>query len=240
VIELGAAADIESIHQRKQDRGVLYVVWPGPAEQVLERSIASLKQVHPELPYHVERLGPGSTLLDKARMYEFSPFRQTLYLDADTVVLGRLDYGFDAAARYGLACCVCECPWASRFTSLRQHHDLIEYNTGVIFFACWTKRLFGRWAATAQELDSALPFMVGDKQAVMPINDQASFAETIRTDFYNPHVLPMNWNLRPQWHKSLFGPVKIWHDYRDVPQGVLDWNQQQMAEGSICQYAELN
>ncbi|MEJ0070814.1 MAG: hypothetical protein WDO24_21130 [Pseudomonadota bacterium] len=40
-------------------------------------------------------------------MFEHSPFETTVYLDADTVVLGRLDYGFEMAERFGLACCHC-------------------------------------------------------------------------------------------------------------------------------------
>lgn len=226
----------------KSDRGVLYMTWPDPTgrtETALERSIASVKTVHPELGIHVERLPEGSTLLDKARMFEVSPFLQTLFLDADTVVLERLDYGFEMSNRFGLACCICECPFLRRFTSLKDHGDLIEYNTGVLFFSHIVKRLFDRWASLAKTLDSSLPFMAGQELRVMPINDQASFGEALRTDFYNPYVLPLNWNFRPNWHRSWFGDLKIWHDYSDVPPELIAWNQYQTAEGSIVDYCEM-
>src|SRR5690349_20928566 len=103
-------------------RGVLYMAWGDKAEQAMARSIASLKEMHPELPYEVVRLPPGTDsikgLLEKSRMMELSPFDETLYLDCDTVVLDRLDYGFAQATRYGLACCICECPWARRYRGL--------------------------------------------------------------------------------------------------------------------------
>jgi hypothetical protein len=80
-------------------RGVLYITWPGEGRMpaMLARSRESLAKVHPELPVHVAELPDGSTLLDKARMYDLSPFDQTLFLDADTVVMGNLDYGFEKA-----------------------------------------------------------------------------------------------------------------------------------------------
>jgi hypothetical protein len=36
-------------------------------------------------------------------MLEVTPFEETLFLDNDTVVLGRLDYGFQKASQFGLA-----------------------------------------------------------------------------------------------------------------------------------------
>jgi hypothetical protein len=37
-----------------------------------------------------------------------------------------------------------------------------------------------------------------------------------------PFVLPLNWNFRPRYHRAFFGPLKIWHDYADVPVAVHD------------------
>ena len=36
-----------------------------------------------------------------------SPVEEKLYLDADTVVLGTLNYGFEKARKFGLARCIC-------------------------------------------------------------------------------------------------------------------------------------
>lgn len=96
------------------ERGILYMVWGSRHEALLERSMASARAIHPELPIHVERLPDTSTLLDKAAMADLTPFEQTVFLDTDTVVLDRLDYAFDKTEKFGLSVGVCECPWARR------------------------------------------------------------------------------------------------------------------------------
>ena len=52
-------------------------------------------------------------------------------------------------------------------------------------------------------------------------------------------MLPYNWNFRPQWHKSFFGPIKIWHDYREVYPDLLAWNKNQLDEKQVIQYTEV-
>src|SRR3954470_2489079 len=87
----------------KPKRGVLYVKW-GPNDAVLERSINSVRAIHPELPIPVHQLMGNPTLLDKAGMFDITPFEETLFLDVDTVILDKLDFGFEMATRHGLAC----------------------------------------------------------------------------------------------------------------------------------------
>src|SRR5688572_24905493 len=127
-------------------RGVLYMVWPGDprVNAALQRSLDSLAVVHPELEVEVIELPEGS-LLDKATMLDRSPFDTTLFLDADTVALDRLDYGFDKAEHFGLACCICECPWARRYGGLKHSGDMIEYNTGVMLFTKGAREVFDSW-----------------------------------------------------------------------------------------------
>lgn len=219
-------------------RGVLYITWPGEErmQAFLERSIASLKAVHPELPYHVAELPEGSTLLDKAKMYDLSPFDETLFLDADTVVMERLDYGFEKAELFGLACCICECPWARRYPSL--FGDVIEYNTGVLFWTKAAKTVFDAWAAL-RDILSSLRFIGKNGVEEMPHNDQAGFASAIDVTEFNPWVLPLNWNFRPRWQKTVFGPVKIWHDYDDPTEAVLRWNAQQSQPDAVIQCGRI-
>ena len=94
------------------DRGILYMVWGGDKiESALNRSMDSIRTHHPDLPIHVHRgdQAPGPAGLErKTQMGSVTPFQTTLYLDADTVVLGNLDYAFERADRFGLACCICE------------------------------------------------------------------------------------------------------------------------------------
>lgn len=221
-------------------RGVLYLHW-GSKRGPLDRSLASLKSVHPELPVHVQQLPDASTLLDKAAMARLSPFEETLFLDSDTVVLDRLDFGFDMARRHGLACCVCECPWARRYGGLASHGDMVEYNTGMILFVRRpdVQAVFEEWERRARMIDSSIVFLHDGKPHRMPLNDQASFADAIACTGFNPYVLPLNWNFRPAWHRSWWGPIKVWHDYSDPPEAVLRAQAEQLAPGAIVQYRQF-
>src|SRR5690349_20824157 len=131
-------------------RGILYMVW-GELGTILDRSIQSVRQVHPELEVYVHRLPSAASLLDKCKMLDATPFEETLFLDADTVMLDRVDYGFDRAAKFGLACCICECPWARRYGGLKEVGDLVEYNTGVIFFTKAAEKVFAAWKRIAPD-----------------------------------------------------------------------------------------
>jgi len=227
-------------------RGVLYVVWEAAADDArqapamdvfLERSIASLKQVHPELPHHVVRLPQGSKLTDKARLYEYSPFETTLFLDADTVVLGNLDFGFEMAERFGLACCLSENPWRRRYAGFVG--DELEYNTGVLFFGPKAKHVFEFWSQLAPILDSTIVFLREGELKQVPCDDQLAFARALELSAFLPFVLPVNWNFRPMWHRSYFGPIKIWHGYAEVPEILLIFNQYYEQPGAVIQFHEL-
>ncbi|NDD52966.1 hypothetical protein EBZ39_03660 [bacterium] len=199
-------------------RGVLYIVW-GEAEGLLHRSIDSVRQTNPALPIKVEWVPKESNLLVKSKMDRWSPFDTTLYLDADTVVMGDLSYGFESAERHGLSCCICECPHAKRY---KQMPATVEYNTGVMFWkkSKQTTELFEHWQRSC-ELDSSIEWFDPDgTHRRMETNDQGPFSRAVYETGFNPHVLPINWNFRHRWHKSWFGSIKIWHDYDD-PRGQL-------------------
>jgi hypothetical protein len=218
------------------DRGVLYIAW-GNVGDMLTRSIASLAAHHPELPVHVQELPQGATLLEKARMLDFAPFAETLYLDVDTVVLDRLDFGFEKAKAHGLAVSICECPWARRYAGLAG--DIVEYNTGVVFFTAKARPVFESWKAHAGALDSSMVFLAGGEYRRMPVNDQAAFAKSVEETGYAPFVLPYNWNFRPKWHFSWFGPIKVWHDYEPVPEPILARNREQRDAAAVISMAAL-
>lgn len=224
-----------------RERGVLYMVWGDKADQVLERSRRSLALHHPELPVEVVRIEAKDLyegFLEKAKMRGLSPFRETLFLDADTVVMGRLDFGFEKAAKHGIACCINECPWAKRNRNSLKG-DIIEYNTGVIFFSDKAAAVFDAWEEFAPKLDSSIVFLNGDRTMTMPRNDQCSFAAAIeRTDFV-PFVLPLNWNYRPMYHEAFFGPIKVWHGYADPPEQYFKLNRYYEDPESIIQFHPL-
>jgi hypothetical protein len=221
-------------------RGVIYIVWGSNMYAMLRRSWNSLRAFHPNLPIEVFPVTADNWIkarIEKTRMAELSPFEETLYLDADTVVMGNLDYAFEKSRRFGLACCINECPWARRNT--RAHAgDIIEYNTGVLFFTQAMRGLFSSWTRLANELDSALPWIDGDTLKIMQFNDQCSFAAAVEETGISPFVLPLNWNFRPQFYKSFFGPIKVWHAYDDVPPDFYKLNEYYSKDGAIIQFHE--
>jgi hypothetical protein len=221
----------------KPKRGILYVKW-GTNDTVLERSIRSVKNIHPEMPIYVHQLTGNATLLDKAGMFEVTPFEETLFLDVDTVVLDRLDFGFDMAIRHGLACSICECPWARRYGGIKG--DLVEYNTGVLFFTKAAKPIFDGWKKHVRSVDSSIRFYNSQNQlAVMPYNDQAGFSLAVAEAAVPPFILPFNWNFRPAWHRAWWGPIKIWHDYNPPPQDIINFTQEQVRPESIIKFVRF-
>jgi hypothetical protein len=219
-------------------RGVLYLVWGERHQAWVQRSINSVRQFYPDLPIQVHTLPAEASLLEKATMFDISPFEETLFLDADTVVLDRLDFGFERAAQFGLACCICECPWARRFGGVSG--EVVEYNTGVLFFTRAAQPVFDSWRHWAARLDSSVRYIGrSGGMEMMLANDQASFAQAIAETRFNPYVLPLNWNFRPSWQHTFFGPLKIWHDYADVHPAIYQHNPDQRGEQKIINFYKI-
>jgi hypothetical protein len=227
-------------------RGVLWMRWgetPG-----LERSRASVRHWHPELPQHVAEMPADSTVLCKSKMYDLSPFEETLFLDADTTVLGKLDYGYAIAGIHGIALTHSANPWQRRYYKMSCRQDDVEYSSGVVFFNKRTtagdcnesvaKRVFDEWKAL--NFDSRCKYT--DDAGVtheQEHNDQALLSLAIHRELFNPFVLPPNWNFVPRWQKQFFGPLKIWHGLEDIPQSLLKWNEEQAQPDAVIQCASL-
>lgn len=93
--------------------------------------------------------------------------------------------------------------------------------------------MFDAWRDGVRDVDSSIVFMHNGTQQKMPLNDQAGFAIAVDQANVPPFVLPYNWNFRPKWHLSWFGPIKIWHDFEPVPQAIFDNNKNQSREDAI-------
>ena len=224
-------------------RGIVSIIWGDESGLPLERLRKSIEAYHPELPYEVIRTqaAPGKTagLINKSLMFDLSPFDETLFLDADTVVMSRLDYGFERAHVHGMALALCECPWARRYRHIFDDDEL-EYNTGVIFFTRKAQAVFDAWRELGPAVNSSIQFMdAKGALAEMPANDQGSFALAVEKTAFNPFVLPLNWNFRPRWHRSFFGPIRIWHDYVDPPSRIEELNAYYRTADSIVQFHEI-
>lgn len=151
---------------------MLYVAYGQPAIDEARRSIESLKRYHPDWPVVVigEKPIQGAKFVravddnDKApgrwvkiRLDQFSPFDDTLFLDADTRVYAKLDLGFDLLDAGWDMVMVPSIPQAEaslghlcdkeRYETLTELVDPLQVNTGVIWFR-QTKRvglLFAEW-----------------------------------------------------------------------------------------------
>jgi lipopolysaccharide biosynthesis glycosyltransferase len=167
----------------------------------------------------------------------WTPFESTLYLDADTVLLGRVDYGFAAAEQFGVSCCINENPWANRHGGITV--ETVEYNAGVLFFTKRAKPIFDKWEEIAGKIDSSVLFYRDGELCRMNVNDQAGLAAAFRIMAFNPHVLPLNFNYRPAWQPRFCGPIKIWHDWSPVAAGADEWNADQTKPDAVIQQGKF-
>jgi hypothetical protein len=220
-------------------KGILSIYWGDESKLPIDRLKASVKRFHPELPHEIIKVeapsGDPSSLNKKAAMLDLSPFDETLFLDLDTVVLGNLDFGFQKANQFGMAISICEAPWGKRYPNIFSG-DEVEYNTGVIFFTKAAKNVFDRWKELAATVDSSIIAVNDQGIYKMAANDQGSFALAIEESGFNPFILPLNWNFRPMWHRSFFGPIKIWHDYVDPPPFFDELTEYYSKSDSVIQY----
>lgn len=192
-------------------KGILYVVWGGEEHrQQMAESIATVQKMHPEIPIHIADLdiiAPDHRkgLPFKAWMDQLSPFDITLFLDTDTKVIGDISYGFECAELHGMAITIDHACYARRWPELQKlipdtiHSEIVEYNTGVIFFNKAHPKIaevFEQWRDWSG----------------ISWNDQPSFAIALARSQFSPFVLPDHvWNYRVYNADRLFGPVKIWH-----------------------------
>ena len=240
-------------------RGALFIVYGTKADRVLERARASVAKHHPELPAEVVRLDAEHPqgLLRKPEMCELSPFDETLFLDCDAMLLGRVDNVFEQAERYGLAATICECPWARRYQGSGLPLESTEWNTGVIGFSKnhrttqlryidpdeTAEHFFETWKRCAATVDSSIVWAQDQGAgtlARMECNDQASFTAALEECNLNPAALPLNYNFRPDWHRTWFGPLKVWHSYRDPPPLVLQWAAYYEQPNAVVQFHDLD
>jgi hypothetical protein len=222
-------------------RGVLYIAWDtADAGQtaLLERAVASLREVHPELAQHVARLPGAAPHIEKAGLGALTPFQTTAYLDVDTVVLGRLDFAFEMAERHGLACCHGANPWRRRYLGVVG--DAIEYDTGVLFFGQAAQPVLEAWRELAPALDLPVCYAEDRQAKQAPCDDRLAFGHAVEQRGLAPVILPRNWNLQPRWHTRFFGPVKIWHDRADVPETVLAINRYYQRDDAMIQFHALD
>ena len=116
---------------------------------------------------------------------------------------------------------------------------LVEYNTGVLFITKKAQPMLYLWEQLARVVDSSVRYNSENGESVMDHNDQAAFAKAIEMTGFNPYVLPLNWNFRPKWQRSFFGPLCVWHDLSPPPEELQQLNRQYENRDALFVYVTL-
>ena len=139
----------------------------------------------------------------------------------------------------------CALGWHAASVNARGHAGTADYRRTMvssIILGSYSSRVtrnrcFGVGRPCQALVDSAIDFLGPNGQpTVMPFNDQGSFAKALTEWDRTPFILPMNWNFRPAWHRTFFGPIKIWHDYRDPPPALRQLNATYRNQNAIIQF----
>lgn len=181
-------------------------------------------------------------LIRKTELFNHLPenYETYLLLDADTVVLDDITFGFEQAAKYGIAIAPChhyglEAFWNfSRVMEEAGHpqRGQLQYNTGVIFFSLppEVKEVMEMWR------DLALTYRHIIK------NDQPFFTLAMEKLGFNPYTLPITYNYRGSGD-PISGKVHIWHSHLEMPENINDHTTKwplRRAYPSTTVYFDLN
>ena len=215
------------------DRGVIYIA-TGPAyvaEALL--SAASVKSSMPAVPITLfSDCEPADANIDRVVRIEpdpyrptaalkhthivASPYRETLYLDTDTYVCGKLDGLFTLLEVFDLA---------AAHSPARAMHEVDgvpdsfpELNCGVLLFrrCAAVEALFSRWAeAFARNLDlvqrDEIRWLHPAHERAHALGDQGAFREALYRSRARLATLPPEYNCRFSSPGFVDGPVKILH-----------------------------
>lgn len=214
----------DQIHDFDTTRGVVYVaIKEQRYQRYAARSAQSVKR-HLKLPTvlftNLEIPSENAKHFDKicdytghprkfrSKIYHLSPFEETLHLDADTLVLANLDFGFEMMERFNFVCTISpdsRCRFYGR--------EFPRYAPNVMFFKRCNavNDLFDRWGK-----------LMDSQRKEVECEDPFLSLACYKNEF-NPHVLPLTWNYKPQWQPQLVhGTIRVWNSSEEVP---IDINQ---------------
>lgn len=149
------------------DRGIIYIASGAAYVRDAERSARSAKAQHPDLPIalfsDVPTREPAIDMWfevkdphrrSKLDYLAKSPFRDTLFLDADTRLVGSMTEPFGLLGRYDLAACHVEnrhpvSSATARLTDKSVDPGFTGFNSGVIYYRMSERMeaFFARWSA---------------------------------------------------------------------------------------------
>lgn len=188
--------------------GVVYIAFGKLAIQACRTSLQSLRKIHPQglkvatiseqpiegADIHIQQQEKDIGAREfKTYLYQYTPFEWTLYLDADTVVVGPLGAGFYALEKgWHMAAALDYRPTVSQIDHIPAEDvqatmqtlgtgDYPHLNTGMLFFRkCWeVNKFYDAWYQEWQKFH---------------YRDQAAFVRALHQSDVKLWVLPWQWN----------------------------------------------
>lgn len=224
---------------KPKNRGVIYVAFGRPYLAMALYSRVSLARTNPGLPAcivtnlqiektQIPMLGVADTVISldaevaknrsiKTAIIDYTPFEETIFLDCDTVVMGRLDKGFEYLRYFDICARLNPYPQTRRgkadipiFDGL-EVGDCPHWNSGVLIFSKsgGARRFFRDWAGNFRSLGNQY--------------DQVSLAKTIFECPVRFLSLDRRWNAtdpfigRRAWRQK----TKVFHYATNISDSLL-------------------
>jgi len=199
------------------DFGILYIATGTKYIQEAIHSAKSVRQIMPKLPIAIYLDDPSSipaglfdlvnqindpqfSYIDKVLLLQKTPFKKTLFLDTDTLVIDPVYELKTLLSKFDIAC---------SHAPVRDTHQMPEcpaafpeLNTGVILYrqSDSVNNLFQSWIRIYQaQLQSDRP----------PLHDQPAFRQAIFESEINLSILPPEYNLRTVMPMFIGGNAKV-------------------------------
>lgn len=172
-----------------------------------------------------------SGLLNKPKHLYSSPYRKTVFLDTDTIILDNFNELFDLLDHFDICAALSPVDFHWPSVNGKKLIGYLPYNTGVLAYntSGKCKKVFSDWYKLYENyLQHDLPRY---------FNDQTPFNESVLKNKAQVCTLPNNYNLRANCVGNLVrGKVKILHDRR-VGEKLLHFCKHKTFEnyvGVIC------
>jgi hypothetical protein len=222
-----------------KDRAVIWVNWGTSEELMLQRSTKSAEahtnadffvisdsELH--LPESVKRIPHQFSSRGFARKAEAlahavpGGYSTYLFLDADTVVLDDISFGFEQAKRFGIAIAAAPTYLLDEYHRTAEilekegigAHGQLLFSTGVFFFSheILESGLFDAWLKLTEVHQLT---MRGDQELL-------TVALELRN--INPYVLSKSYNTRGRYD-TIIGKTRIWHQKSPVPAEINQYEK---------------
>jgi hypothetical protein len=222
------------------------------------RSAASVRQWMPDIPITmfadrplssdlfdrvVEIRDPQSGPEVKVHTMARSPYRETLFLDSDTILTDDVRELFLLLERFDIA--ATHAPYRAQYQVAGVPDCFPEFNTGVVLFrqSDQTRRLFERWAEIYREdLSKTMSWLYPDGASWYrkALPNQPSFRRALYESALRIATLPPEYNCRLPFPGFVHHKVKIIHGRADSPERIArELNRTMLPRVHIMRWGRL-